>query len=295
MRILLFGSAGQVGWELQRSLAPLGEVTALCSASTSHCGDLAKPREIAKTVRELKPDVIVNASAYTAVDKAESEPDLARLINAETPGILAAEAAGLGAWVVHYSTDYVFDGSGNRPWLETDAIGPLNVYGKTKRQGEESIQSSGCRSMIFRTSWVYSAHGKNFARTMLGLAREKECLRVIDDQVGVPTGADLIADVTALAIRSALESDSLGGLYHLVPSGETTWHGYASFVLELAREAGMDVRANEIIPIATSQYPSAAPRPLNSRLDTQKLRDAFDLHLPEWRAGVRRLLSEILP
>ena len=235
MRILLLGRNGQVGWELQRSLGCLGEVVALDSNSTDHCGDLTRPDELADTVRALAPQVIVNAAAYTAVDKAESEPEQAALINATAPGVLAREAERLGAWLVHYSTDYVFDGSGNRPWTEADAPAPLNVYGRTKLDGERAIQAACARHLIFRTSWVYAARGSNFARTMLRLAQEREQLTVIDDQVGAPTGADLLADVSALALRAAPQASGLAGLYHLSAAGQTSWHGYARHVMDTAR------------------------------------------------------------
>ena len=227
MNILLLGKGGQVGWELQRSLSVLGHVTALDHDSTGHCGDFANPAGIADTVRALRPDIIVNAAAHTAVDKAESEPDLARLLNATTPGVLAEEAARLGAWLIHYSTDYVFDGSGSRPWVETDVPAPLSVYGRTKLEGEQLIQQSGAQHLILRTSWVYAARGGNFAKTMLRLAQERERLTVIDDQWGAPTGADLLADVTAHAIRHLQQRPQDAGLYHLVAGGETNWNLYA--------------------------------------------------------------------
>ena len=296
MRMLLFGQGGQVGWELQRSLAPLGELIALDFDSRQPCGDFTCLDDIAKTVRAIAPDVIVNAAAYTAVDKAESEPELVRTINALAPGILAREARKLGSWLIHYSTDYVFDGSGSKPWLETDTTGPLSVYGLTKLEGEEAIRASGCRYLIFRTSWVYATRGGNFARTMLRLAHERERLTVIDDQIGAPTGADLLADVTAHAIRTALQQPELSGLYHLVAGGETSWHGYASFVLNLARQAGIDLKvaADKVIPVPTSAFPLPARRPMNSRLETNKLQTAFDVHLPLWQAGVARMLDEVM-
>lgn len=296
MRILLFGMNGQVGWELQRSLAPLGELVALDSHSKDFCGDFTDPDGIARTVRAVAPDVIVNAAAHTAVDKAESEPELARTINAAVPGVLAREASALGAWLVHYSTDYVFDGSGERPWRETDAAAPLSVYGTTKLEGEQSIMQSGCKHLIFRTSWVYGARGGNFARTMLRLAQERERLTVIADQVGAPTGADLLADVTAHAIRSVQRQPELGGLYHLVAGGETSWHGYARFVIETARQAGLPIRVapEGIEAVPTGAFPTPARRPHNSRLDTTKLQQAFGLHLPDWQTGVTRMLTEIL-
>ncbi|ATE60011.1 dTDP-4-dehydrorhamnose reductase [Thauera sinica] len=295
MKILLLGSNGQVGWELQRSLAPLGEVVALDrSGAPGLCGDLSRMDELAAGVRRLAPDVIVNAAAYTAVDKAESEPELAHAINAGAVGRLAAEAAALGAWLVHYSTDYVFDGSGGQPWREDAATAPLSVYGRTKLAGEEAIRASGCRHLILRTSWVYAARGGNFARTMLRLATERERLTVIADQTGAPTGADLIADVSAHALRSAMRDANLSGTYHLAAAGETSWHGYARFVIEEARALGIALKATDIAAIPTSDYPTPARRPLNSRLDTTRLRQRFGLALPDWRPGVRRMLREVL-
>lgn len=296
MNILLLGKSGQVGWELQRSLAVLGRVTALDHDSTEHCGDFANPEGVRETVRALRPDVIVNAAAHTAVDKAESEPEIARLLNATTPGVLAEEAARLGTWLVHYSTDYVFDGSGTRPWVETDAPAPLSVYGATKLEGEQRIQQTGCRHLILRTSWVYAARGGNFAKTMLRLGSERERLTVIDDQWGAPTGADLLADVTAHAVRHLQSRPGDGGLYHCVASGETTWHSYAKYVLEHARQArpAIELKATEVAPVPTSAFPTPARRPHNSRLDTTRLQTTFGLVLPPWKQGVARMLTEIL-
>ena len=295
MKILLLGKNGQVGWELQRALAPLGAMVALDRAGADGLrGDLEDLDGLARTVRKLAPDVIVNAAAYTAVDKAETDVARAQCINAEAPGVLAQAAAEVGALLVHYSTDYVFDGSGDKPWREDSSTGPLSVYGRTKLAGEDAIRASACRHLIFRTSWVHAARGGNFARTMLRLAAERERLTVIADQIGAPTGADLIADVSAHAIRASLAAPALSGTYHLVADGETSWHGYARFVIETARELGVALKVEEIAPIATRDYPTAAARPLNSRLDTQRLRSAFGLHLPDWRDGVARMLREIL-
>ena len=298
MKILLLGKNGQVGWELQRSLAPLGEVVALDFDSPGPLsGDFSKPESLAATVRAVAPQIIVNAAAHTAVDKAETEPGLARTINATAPGILAREAAASGAWLVHYSTDYVFDGSGSTPWLEESPTGPLSVYGQTKLEGEQAIRASGCKHLIFRTSWVYAARGGNFAKTMLRLAQERDKLTVISDQVGSPTGADLLADITALALRSACQPQSaVSGTYHAVASGETSWHGYAQHVIEFARAAGkpITVAAADVAPVPTSAFPTPAKRPANSRLSTAKLRDTFGLTLPPWQAGVDRMLTEIL-
>jgi len=295
--ILLFGKNGQVGWELQRSLAPLGHVITVDFESTEHCGDFANPSGIADTVRALRPDIIVNAAAHTAVHKAEGEPELALLLNATTPGVLATEAARLGALLVHYSTDYVFDGSGSQPWIEGDAPAPLSVYGRTKWEGEQLIQQSGARHLILRTSWVYAARGGNFAKTMLRLAQERERLTVIEDQWGAPTGADLLADVTAHAIRHLAERPQDSGLYHCVAAGETNWHRYAQEVLALAAQLQPTLRfkATEVAPVPTSAFPTPAQRPHNSRLNTAHLRQTFGLTLPDWQHGVRRMLAETLP
>jgi dTDP-4-dehydrorhamnose reductase len=295
VRLLLFGKSGQVGWELQRALSPLGEVVALDRAGAVNlCGDLTNLEGLADTIRWLAPEVIVNAAAYTAVDKAESEPELARTINARAPDALARTARSLDAWLVHYSTDYVFDGGGTQAWREDDPTAPLSVYGLTKLEGEQAIRAVGGRHLILRTSWVYGARGNNFAKTMLRLARERDRLSVIDDQIGAPTGADLLADVTAHLIRAARGHPELGGLYHLVAAGETSWHGYASFVLDFARKSGVQLKADVIAPIPTSAFPTAARRPHNSRLDASRLRETFDLTLPHWQAGVARMLTEIL-
>ncbi|MCV0437858.1 MAG: dTDP-4-dehydrorhamnose reductase [Hydrogenophaga sp.] len=299
MKILLLGKNGQVGWELQRSLAPLGELIALDRHSTpadGGCGDLVDLDGLRETVRRLHPTVIVNAAAHTAVDKAESEPELARSINTLAPGALAEAAREVGALLVHYSTDYVFDGSGTAPWREGAATGPLSVYGRSKLEGEQALIASGVRHLIFRTSWVYAARGGNFARTMLRLAQERERLTVIDDQWGSPTGAELIADVTAHAITQAQREPACGGTYHLAAAGETTWNGYARFVIDTARALRPDLplKVQEVAQVPTTAFPTPARRPLNSRLDTARLRATFGLALPHWQTGVRRMLAEIL-
>jgi dTDP-4-dehydrorhamnose reductase len=298
LKILLLGKNGQVGWELQRSLAPLGQVLALDRHSTDFCGDLSQPERLAQTVHDWRPDVIVNAAAHTAVDKAESEPDVARCLNATAPAALAQAAAAIGAWLVHYSTDYVFNGQGEQAWRESDATGPLSVYGQTKLEGEQAIVASGCKHLIFRTSWVYAARGGNFAKTMLRLAGERERLTVIDDQHGAPTGADLIADVTAHALVHAMIDPAAGlsGIYHLVAAGETSWHGYASHVIAQARQIQpvLALKVTDIAPVPTSAFPTPAKRPLNSRLSTHKLQQAFGMVLPPWQQGVNRMLAEIL-
>jgi dTDP-4-dehydrorhamnose reductase len=294
MKILLFGKGGQVGWELQRSLSPLGEVVALDFDSTDLHGDFSRPEQLAATVQAVQPQLIVNAAAHTAVDKAESEPEFAAALNAQGPRVLAREAKALGALLVHYSTDYVFDGSGSHARDESAPTGPLSVYGRTKLEGEEHIRTSGCRHLIFRTSWVYAARGGNFARTMLKLAAERDALNVIDDQIGAPTGADFLADITAHAARAAQANTALLGTYHAVAGGHTSWHGYARFVIEWARANGLPVKvaAEAVKPIPTSAYPTPAQRPLNSRLSTAKLQASFGLKLPAWQQGVERMLKE---
>jgi dTDP-4-dehydrorhamnose reductase len=296
MKLLLLGKGGQVGWELQRSLAPLGELVALDFDSTDFHADFSQPEKLADTVLQIRPDVIVNAAAHTAVDKAESEPEFARKLNATSPGVVAQAAQQIGALMVHYSTDYVFDGSGTRPWQESDATGPLSVYGSTKLEGEQLVAQHCERHLIFRTSWVYAARGGNFAKTMLRLAKERERLTVIDDQFGAPTGAELLADVTAHAVRDTLRVPSKAGLYHLVAGGETTWHGYARFVLEQAEAAGVELKASPstVDPVPTSAFPTPAKRPQNSRLNTDKLQAEFGLMLPHWELGVARMLAETL-
>jgi len=297
MRILLLGKSGQLGWELQRALAPLGELVALDRAGVDGLpADFAQPQTLAALLRALRPLVVVNAAAYTAVDKAESEPALAHAVNAEAPAVLAREAAALGAWLLHYGSDYVYDGSGDAPRREDAPTAPLSVYGRSKLAGEEAIRASGCRHLILRTSWVYAARGGNFAKTMLRLAAEREALSVIDDQVGAPTGAELLADVSAHALRGLAARPELGGTYHCAAAGETSWHGYARFVIESARAAGVPLKVapDAVRAIATAQYPTPARRPLNSRLDTSRLRAAFGLHLPHWQQGVARMLDEVL-
>lgn len=299
MRILLLGKNGQVGWELQRALAVLGEVVALdrhraVTAYGELAGDLSDLDSLRATIRAVAPQVIVNAAAYTAVDKAESERELAHTVNALASEVMAQEAKRLDAWLVHYSTDYVFDGSGQVEWTETDTVAPVNYYGATKLEGEQLIQASGCKHLIFRTSWVYAARANNFAKTMLRLAKDREELSVIADQTGVPTGADLLADVAVAALQQAIRNPQLAGVYHLAPAGETTWHEYASYVIDFAREQGETLKVTSVKPINTSEYPTPAKRPSNSRLSTAKLRNSFSLHLPDWQSGVTRMLMEAL-
>ncbi|MEO8279109.1 MAG: dTDP-4-dehydrorhamnose reductase [Ideonella sp.] len=296
MRVLLLGKGGQVGWELQRSLATLGEVVALDFDSTEFSADFSKPESLAATIRAIAPQIIVNSAAHTAVDKAESEPELARAINASAPGVLAREAAASGAWLLHYSTDYVFDGSGSTPWVEDSQTGPLSVYGRTKLEGEAAIRASGCRHLILRTSWVYAARGGNFAKTMLRLAGERDQLKVINDQIGAPTGAELLADLSAHALRTALQRPEVAGTYHAVAAGETSWHGYARHVIDFARSAGQPIKVatNAIEAVPTCAFPTPAKRPGNSRMATTKLRETFGVTLPDWRVGVDRMLTEVL-
>ena len=293
MKMLLLGKNGQLGWELQRSLAPLGE---LSSVGRSDGADLDDPQALTHLVRNLRPDVIVNAAAHTAVDRAESEPELAHRINALAPELLAREAAALGALLLHFSTDYVFDGSGTHARDERAATAPINVYGRSKLDGEEGIRASGCRHLIFRTSWVYAARGGNFAKTMLRLASERDRLRVIDDQTGAPTGADLLADLSAHALRVVAQRPDLGGTYHATAAGSTTWHGYARFVIDWARSHGhpIVVAPDAIEAVESVDFPTPARRPMNSRLDCTRLLHNFGLSLPRWQDGVRRMLTEVL-
>ena len=299
MKILLLGKNGQVGWELQRSMAPLGELVALDrtgDAARGLSGDLQDLDGLRETVRTLRPDVIVNAAAHTAVDKAESERGLAQRLNTEAPAALAEAAHAAGALLVHYSTDYVFDGSGERPWTEDAPTGPLNVYGQTKLDGERAIAAACERHLILRTSWVYAARGGNFAKTMLRLAADRERLTVIDDQFGAPTGAELIADVTAHAIRQVMLRPQDAGVYHLAAAGETTWNGYARHVIDTARRLrpAPALVVQEVAAVPTSAFPTPALRPHNSRLDTTRLQQTFGLRLPDWQHGVDRMLAETL-
>lgn len=293
MNILLFGKTGQVGWELQRSLAPLGNLIALDVHSTDYCGDFSNPQGVAETVRRIRPDVIVNAAAHTAVDKAESEIEFAQLLNAISVEAVAKAAAEVGAWVVHYSTDYVFPGTGTTAWRETDETAPLNVYGETKLAGEKALQENCAKHLIFRTSWVYAGKGNNFAKTMLRLAKDRAEMSVINDQYGAPTGAELLADCTAHAIRVALNKPDVAGLYHLVAGGTTTWYDYASLVFAEARNAGVDLALTNLKAVPTSAYPTPARRPGNSRLNTEKFQHNFGLVLPQWENGVKRMLNEL--
>lgn len=296
MKILLFGKNGQVGWELQRSLLPLGDLIALDRNSPELCGDLTNLKGIVETIQRVAPNIIINAAAYTNVDKAEEEQDLACTINTEAPSILANEAKKLNAWFVHYSTDYVFDGNGNNFKEECDSTAPLNVYGKTKRDGEELISTSNCHHLIFRTSWVYGAYGNNFIRTMLRLGKERDNLKVVNDQIGAPTGAELLADITAHTVRTALQHPDVSGLYHLAADGYTSWYAYARLIFEQAQIFGFElkIQPDQLISIPSNEFPTLARRPLNSRLNTQKLQTTFNINLPSWETPIRRTITEIL-
>ena len=297
MKILLLGANGQVGHELLRSLAPLGELAAatrdgaLADGSPCLRADLVDPGSLAQALDEARADVVVNAAAWTAVDRAEDEPGLADSINHRAVGEIGAWAARHGAKVVHYSTDYVFDGSATRPYREDDATAPLGVYGATKLAGEQALRASAARHLVFRTAWVYAAHGHNFLRTMLRLAGERDELRVVADQVGAPTPARLIADVTATAL--ARPAGSPDGTYHLVSHGQCSWHGFASAIVEGAVARGLIPRAPRMVPIATADYPTRARRPAYSVLDSSRLESAFGLQLPDWRAGLDQVLDEL--
>lgn len=284
-RILLTGIHGQVGWELQRTLQPLGAVVA-CDRQTL---DLADPDRLRTTLRDISPTLIVNPAAYTAVDKAESEPELAQAINGTAPGILAEEAKRLDALLVHYSTDYVFDGAKTTPYVEDDPTAPLGAYGRSKLAGEEAIRASGCRHLIFRTCWVYGARGHNFLRTMLRLARERDELRVVDDQHGTPTWSRMIAETTALALARHKDQQ---GIYHLAASGATTWHGFASAIITEASTRGLLGRTIPVRRIASADFPTPTRRPANSRLDCARLARDFGLSLPDWEAALRFCLDD---
>lgn len=295
MRMLLLGKNGQVGFELRRTLAPLGEVIAFDYPAC----DLSQPDSIRGVIAATKPQVIINAAAYTAVDKAETEPGLARAINAAAPGIIGAEAKRIGARVIHYSTDYVYDGAKADAYGEDDATNPLGVYGATKRDGDEALAASGAEHFIFRTSWVFGAHGANFVKTVLRLAAERDKLNIVADQFGAPTSAALLADVTAQVLgqlRWRNAADTPSGVYHLVAGGETSWHGFAQAIIRggVARRLTLKLMAENVRAITTSEYPLPAKRPANSRLDTTRLRQTFNLVLPPWQAGLDHVLDLIV-
>ena len=295
MKILLTGKNGQVGFELQRALAPLGTVV---SVGTTDC-DLADAQAVRRLVQAVQPQVIINPAAYTAVDRAETDAPTARAVNAVAPGILGEEAARLGAFVIHYSTDYVYEGNKAGFYLESDATAPQSVYGQTKLDGEQALAAATAQHLILRTSWVVGAHGGNFAKTMLRLAGDRDELKVVADQWGAPTSAALIADTTAHILRQYQREGTQAfpfGTYHLAAAGETSWHQYAQFVIGEALARGQVLRAHpdRVLPIPASAYPTPAKRPQNSRLDTQRLRTAFGLHLPHWQQGVGHILQQIL-
>lgn len=301
MKILLLGKNGQVGWELQRALQPLGEVIALDRHINNQgdCGDVSNFEQINQTIARIQPDIVINATAYTAVDKAESEQLQNDLINHLAVKNLAEQCQQIDALLVHYSTDYVFDGSGDIAWQEDNSTAPVNSYGQAKRDGEIAIEKTGVKFLNFRTSWVYASRGKNFIKTMLMLAKSKEQLTIINDQVGTPTSASLIADVTAQALRYYLlandaEKIQLLGHYHLVPTGVTTWYEYAQFIFDLAKKQGETLMVKEVLPTTTDNYPTPAKRPLNSRLNNQKIQTNFQLSLPKWQQGVEQTVIELL-
>ena len=306
MKILLLGANGQVGFELQRALAPLGELVPATRSGKLPGGadclavDLGVADSLARALEQTQYDVVVNAAAYTAVDRAEDEPQLAQRINGDALGEIGVWAKRNGAFVVHYSTDYVFDGQGTRPYHEDDATGPLGVYGRTKLAGEQALHDSGCDHLILRTAWVYAARGHNFLRTMLRLARERERLTVVDDQLGAPTSSRLIAASTAaLLARWSLFADRqdrarYNGTYHLAATGETSWCGFARAIVERAGHAGLLARVPEVAAIRTTDFPTKARRPAYSVLDTSRLRERFGLHLPAWQAGLDDTLAEMM-
>jgi len=296
MRILLLGANGQVGHELRRRLPALGEVVmatrtgSLADGVACEVADFDRPASLPDLIASIAPDVVVNAAAYTAVDRAENETDAAFRANAEAPARIAEACAARGARLIHYSTDYVFDGTGARPYREDDATAPLGVYGASKLAGEDAIRASGARYWIFRTAWVYAAHGKNFLRTMLRLAAERDELRVVADQRGTPTPAGLIADITAAALSSA---NSASGTWHLTAAGETHWHGFAEAIVAGAYLRGLLARAPRVVPISTAEYPTPARRPAYSVLDNARLRAEFGLDPADWRIGLDGVLDEV--
>lgn len=296
MKILLLGKDGQVGWELQRALAPLGDVVA-CNRNEAN---LEQPESLRKLVQDHSPEVVVNAAAYTAVDRAESEPERAMRVNAEAVGVLAEEVKKQNSWLIHYSTDYVFNGVSQNAYFETDEADPQSIYGKSKRAGELAIEGTGCKHLILRTSWVYSVHGHNFVKTILRLAREKNELKVINDQIGAPTSAELIADITALLLYRLIYDPKLAaqvsGTYHLTAGGETSWHGFARFIVQeaISHGAALSTIAERVLPISTSEYPLPAKRPANSRLNTQKLCSTFGVTLPAWQIHTQRMITELM-
>ncbi|MBN3833353.1 dTDP-4-dehydrorhamnose reductase [Burkholderia sp. Ac-20344] len=294
-RILITGSNGQVGFELQRAIAPLGDVVAMDRSGL----DLSDPNGSIEVLEQHQPNVIINAAAYTAVDKAENESDLARAVNTVAPGVISEWAARRNALFVHYSTDYVFDGTGENAYREDDPANPQSVYGVTKRDGEDAVRRAMSKHLILRTSWVVGAHGGNFLKTVLRLAQDRDTLRIVADQFGAPTSAELIADVTAQLVSRYLSSPEsfTFGTYHLAASGETNWCEYARYILTLAEAKGLDLRAraSDIQPIKSHEYPLPAKRPANSRLDCTKLATGYGLVLPDWREGVAHVFEQLHP
>jgi dTDP-4-dehydrorhamnose reductase len=298
MKLLLFGGRGQVGWQLRRSLSLLGEVVVAERRNTDYCGDLLQPAAIRDTILAVQPQVVVNAAAYTAVDRAEEEPDLAFAVNARACEVMAQATREIGSWLVHYSSDYVYRGDGTRPWVETDPCEPLSVYGKSKLQGDVAVAANP-RHLILRTSWVFDSWGGNFLKSILKAARKRDELTVVCDQWGTPTRAATIADVTAIVLHGlSKDPDALSkaGVYHLASAGETNWHAYACFAIELALAGGLALRASssQVRAISTGEYPARAPRPANSRLDTARLRTTFGIELPGWREGVSAVVAELM-
>jgi len=297
MKILLLGANGQVGWELQRTLVPLGEV----KACTRKEADLEELDALKNLIQTYKPQIIVNAAAYTAVDRAEFEPEKVYRINVDAVAFLAKETKLLNGWLIHYSTDYVFDGTKTTPYTENDEPNPLSVYGNSKQQGENEIVKSCCKHLIFRTSWIFAARGKNFIKTIVKLSKEREELKIVDDQIGAPTSAELIADVTALTLHTIIQnqnnSELLGGTYHLTPIGETSWYGYSRYILQNLQPQSEDLKVSDdkIIPITTEQYAQPAKRPKNSRLNTNKIQQNFNINLPTWQQQLDRTLREMFP
>ena len=295
MKILVLGATGQLGSELQRSLSSFGQLITLGTHDAHYYCDLQHTNELIKTLKQIRPSVIVNAAAYTAVDQAQKNPEMARRINAVTPSVLAHEAAAIDAWLIHYSTDYVFNGKGSRPWVETDLAEPLNIYGQTKLEGDLAIQASGCKHLILRTSWLYGKHGKNFVRAILQRAQTQDHLAIVNNQFGTPTSASLIASLTAHALKQVIQRPELGGLYHVAAQGETSWFDYAKFVLEQARLHGIPLRVmpDKIQPVSSQSYGALAPRPANSRLNADKFCTTFGVTLPPWQEGVAQLVAEL--
>ena len=293
LKILLLGKNGQVGSELQHTLSSLGNLIALDRNSDfGYCGDLSNLDGITQTIRELKPDIVINAAAYTAVDRAEDDRAQSLLINALAPARIAAEVLALDGLFVHYSSDYVFDGSGSIGRKESDPTGPLNFYGVSKLAGEQAVSDSGCKHLILRTSWFYGFSGKNIIKRIVSLAKKNTELSIVDDQFGVPTGADFLADVTVQILNKVLKDPGLSGLYHLVPVGETSWYEYAKYVINSSQDLGVIFSLKNLLPVSSHMYPVRAQRPLNSRLDTKKISDTFSLDLPDWKSGVLYFLKE---